>query len=188
MTQTHSIRRQTLPDDMRLLLRDYPRDAWPDHPNFARSIRNWMGAHQMFRDLAAYSQAETEGYLDRDRDPERYAARLGRYGDLLVRNLHGHHAWEDHSFFPELSGADPRFDRGLAVLEADHGVLDAVLDEFTRRSNRVIKLIQLDEAQAREEAGGVHETASAIAALLDRHLADEEDLAVPILLHHKMRG
>ena len=106
----------------------------------------------------------------------------------MVGNLHGHHGWEDHSYFPELSAADPRFDTGLEILEKDHEVLDAVLDVFTRTANRTIKLIQLDEKQAREEAGKLLEVARAIKALLARHLSDEEELAVPIILHHRLRG
>lgn len=188
MTQMTLSERQALPQDMRGLLRDYPRDAWPDHPNFAASIRNWMGAHQMFRQLADLSRAETERYMDKSRAPEDFAARLAYYGDLLVRNLHGHHGWEDRSFFPELSKADRRFEHGLDMLEADHTVLDEVLDRFTRASNRVVKLIQLDEAQARDEAGGLHDIASEIEGYLARHLSDEEDLVVPIILHHKLRG
>ncbi|QMU59261.1 MAG: hemerythrin domain-containing protein [Boseongicola sp.] len=188
MTETLTVRQGALPDDMRTLLRDYPRDAWPDHPNFAASIRNWMGAHDMFRQLAELVRADTELYLDKTRSPEEFAARLSYFGNLMVRNLHGHHGWEDHSFFPELSAADPRFDDGLETLESDHLALDDVLDRFTRRGNRVVKLIHLDEAQAKEEAGGLHDTATEIEGFLGRHLVDEEDLVVPILLHHKMRG
>ena len=78
---------------------------------------------------------------------DRYAARLSYYGGNLVGNLHGHHGWEDHSYFPELSAADPRFDAGLEVLEQDHADLDKVLDDFTRTANRLIKLSELDTAQ-----------------------------------------
>ncbi len=46
----------------------------------------------------------------------------------------------------------------------------------------------LDEKSARDEAGPLHETALAIDVLLARHLVDEKDLAVPIILHHKLRG
>ena len=64
-----------------------------------------------------------------------------------------------------------------------------VLNEsITRQANRVIKLVQLDEAAAREVAAAVHTGATQIERLLTRHLADEEDLAVPIILHHKLRG
>lgn len=180
--------RTGLPKDMQVLLRDYPRDAWPDHPNFARSIQNWMGAHDMFRNLSELNQKETELYLTKSRDPQEFAGRLSFYGDLLVRNLHGHHTWEDRDYFPELQAADPRFAHGLDMLEGDHLQMDEVLDGFTRQANRVVQLIQLDEAQAREEANILHDTCGDIRAFLSRHLEDEEDLIVPILLHHKLRG
>lgn len=188
MTDLTHLRTTPMPEEMQLLLADYPRDDWDAHPNFKRATAQWMKAHQMFRQLAEVTRTETEGFLDKTRDPNDFAGRLSIYGNLLVRNLHGHHHWEDHSYFPELSAADPRFDAGLEILEKDHEALDGILDAFTSASNRVIKLIQLDEAQARDEAGGVHEMASGIERLLDRHLGDEEDLAVPIILHHKLRG
>ena len=187
MTQTYTIQRDDLPEDMRFLLRDYPREAWPENPHFARSIQNWMGAHQMFRQLGEINRSETELYLSKTRAPEDYAARLSEFGNLMVRNLHGHHTWEDNSFFPELEEADARFAHGLDMLEGDHVSLDDVLDRFTLSANRVVKLIHLDEPQAREEASGLHDTASEIETFLARHLADEEDLVVPILLHHKLR-
>jgi len=90
MTETHTVRQDALPEDMRILLRDYPRDAWPDHPNFAASIQHWMGAHEMFRKLGKAVRLNTEGYLDKETDTDVYAARLSHYGNLLVRNLHGH--------------------------------------------------------------------------------------------------
>ncbi len=188
MTHLSIHTRDGWPDEAATLLAQYPRDAWPDHPNFARSIDNWMGAHQGFRQLGRIVAAETEAYLDRRIGAEDYAPRLSRYGDLLVRNLHGHHTWEDRSFFPEIRAADRRFDQGLETLESDHGVLDQTIERLTREANRVLKLTQLDEPQARTEAGGLHDTATRIEAFLQRHLTDEEDLIVPILLHHKMRG
>lgn len=181
--------REALPEEMRLLLRDYPRDSWPDHPNFAASIQNWMGAHQMFRQLGDIATGNCELYLDKTRSDEEFAGRISYYGNLLVRNLHGHHTWEDRSFFPELGAADDRFEDGLQMLESDHVEMDALLDDFTRGANRVIKLIDLDDpAQAYEETGKLHDTAQDIQRFLTRHLTDEEDLVVPILLHHKLRG
>ena len=188
MTDLSQFRSTPMPEEMQLLLTDYPRSDWDAHPNFKRATKQWLGAHQMFRQLADVTRSETEAYLDRSRDGQDYAGRLSVFGNLLVRNLHGHHHWEDHSYFPELSAADPRFDAGLEILEKDHEALDGILDAFTEASNRVIKLVQLDEVQARDEVGTVHALASDIESLLDRHLADEEDLAVPIILHHKLRG
>ena len=51
-----------------------------------------------------------------------------------------------------------------------------------------VQLAQLDAAQMPTEAAAVHENAKALSALLERHLSDEEEIVVPILLHHKMRG
>ena len=182
------IRTTGMPEEMRLLLTEYPRESWEEHPGFKEKTRNWLGAHQGFRALSELVRADTEAYLDKTLEPEGFAARLSRFGNLLVGNLHGHHAWEDHSYFPELSAADPRFDRGLEILEKDHEVLDQVLHGFAGTANRAIKLVQLDERQAYEEAGQLRTIAETIEKLLSRHLGDEEDLAVPIILHHRLRG
>jgi len=188
MTHAFDIRTQDMPPTMRILLDDYPRDSWDAHPGFKEKTKHWLGAHQMFRRLGELVRSETELYLDKSREPDDFAGRLSYYGNALVANLHGHHNWEDKSYFPELSAADPRFDAGLEILERDHQELDRVLDRFTETANRSIKLIHLDEPQAREEAGRLHGLAGTIEAFLDRHLADEEELAVPIILHHRLRG
>lgn len=188
MSDTFTIRTDDMPREMRVLLDTYPRDSWEAHPGFKDKTRQWIGAHQMFRLLAGQVRRDTEGYLDDRMAAEHYAARLSRTGGILVGNLHGHHHWEDRSYFPELAAADPRFEAGLDLLEKDHADLDVVLDSFTRTANRAIKLTQLDETQARDEAGRLHGTAETIEAFLARHLGDEEDLAVPIILHHRLRG
>ncbi len=188
MLDTYTIRQDDMPEEMRFLLDQYPRDTWDAHPGFKSKTMQWISAHQGFRRLSQQVRLDTEGLLDREIASDDYAARLSYYGGHLVGNLHGHHGWEDRSYFPELSAADPRFDAGLEVLEKDHADLDRVLDDFTRQANRAIKLTALDEAQAYEEAGKVHETAEVIEAFLGRHLGDEEDLAVPIILHHRLRG
>lgn len=184
----HITKREGLPPEMRALLRDLPRDVWQAHPAFARSIRNWMGAHQMFRQLGAIVQEDSETFLDKGMEADRYAARLSHFGNLLVRNLHGHHTWEDRSYFPELRAADPRFAEGLDMLESDHADLDARLEAFTRGANRVVQLAALDPAQMTEEAKPVRDMAERLGGFLHRHLTDEEDLVVPILLHHRLRA
>ncbi|WP_292294054.1 hemerythrin domain-containing protein [Marivita sp.] len=188
MLDTYTIRHTEMPAEMQFLLDRYPRDSWDSHPGFREKTRHWLGAHQMFRRVAERIRLDTEGLLNKDMALDDYAGRLSRFGGTLVGNLHGHHGWEDHSYFPELSAADPRFDAGLAVLEQDHADLDQVLDDFTRQANRVIKLATLDPAQAHDEAGSVQSTSQVIEAFLKRHLTDEEELAVPIILHHRLRG
>ena len=188
MTQYSIHTREGWPSDAATLLADYPREAWPGHPNFAQSIQNWLGAHQGFRQLGDLVRSSTEEFLDREIAPDRYARALGYYGNILVRNLHGHYTWEDRNFFPEISTVDDRLDHGLDTRESDHHALDETIETLTEQANRTIKLVQLDELQARSEAGKLHDTAAGLERFLDRHLTDEEDLIVPIVLHHKMRG
>ena len=188
MLDTHTIRTADMPDDMRVLLKEYPRDSWEAHPGFRDKTHHWLGAHRMFRRVAERIRLDIEAYLDGTRAADDFAGRLSHYGGGLVANLHGHHHWEDRSYFPELSVADPRFDAGFALLEQDHADLDRVLDTFTRTANRAIQLATLEEAQMRGEAGKLHGTADAIETFLARHLSDEEELAVPIILHHRLRG
>lgn len=188
MAAEFEIRTDDMPHEMQALFRLYPRDSWEVHPGFKEKTRHWLAAHRMFRRLGELVRSDAERFLDRNLDPAGFAARLSRNGGLLVGNLHGHHGWEDHSYFPELTAADPRFDAGFEILEKDHADLNLVLDGFTRTANRLIKLAQLDEPQARDEAGLLHGQAETVEAFLARHLGDEEDLAVPIILHHRLRG
>jgi hypothetical protein len=188
MLDTYKMRSHDMPEEMRFLLETYPRDAWDAHPGFHEKTRHWLAAHQMFRRVAERLRLDTQSVLNKDIALEDYVGRLSFCGGQLVSNLHGHHGWEDHSYFPELSAADPRFDQGLELLEQDHADLDVVLDDITQKANRVIRLATLDEAQAAEEAHAVLPAAEAIETFLARHLSDEEDLAVPIILHHRLRG
>jgi hypothetical protein len=186
------IRKGPLSDELRILLEEYPREAWDGHPNFKDLTRQWMGAHDMFRHLSATVRRDTEHFLDKTRSEDEYARRLSHYGSRLVGYLHGHHSWEDYEFFPELSRADNRFDRGLEILEQDHVVLDDVLNRFTDDANELIQIVQKQTIGNRDKlqdiAGDLHYWSQSVEKLLDRHLADEEDLVVPIVLHHKLRG
>lgn len=188
MLDQFKIRADAMPAEMQILLNDYPRDEWPQHPGFRDKTRQWLAAHQMFRKLSKAVRLDTEEYLDGSKAADDYAGRLSYRGNALVGNLHGHHGWEDYSYFPELSAADPRFNDGLEILEKDHQALDIVLESFTDSAIRTIQLIHFGEDSARDEAGKLHSASQSIEAFLQRHLSDEEELAVPIILHHRLRG
>ncbi len=188
MLDDFNIRTEDMPSEMQVLLHDYPRDTWPSHPGFREKTKHWLDAHRMFRKLAASVRGDVEDFLDANMDAEGFANAVSANGNALVRNLHGHHGWEDRVYFPELSKAEPRFDAGMAILENDHAELDFVLDQFTRTANRTIQLCQLDAERLKDEAAVLYGVAGTIEAFLDRHLKDEEELAVPIILHHRLRG
>ena len=185
----HSIHyRNGLPLEFQTLLDDYPRAAWPKHPHFAQAIQHWLDAHRYFKRVGALLNKETQLFLDKNRSATEFTGRFGHYGSQLIKHLHAHHHWEDHEYFPELSAADNRFDAGLDMLETDHIEMDKLLGDFANTATRALKLSQFDPKLVYEEAGKLLITTQSIQTFLDRHLTDEEDLIVPILLHHKMRG
>ncbi len=54
------IRTGAMATEMQCLLRDYPHAGWDAHPGFAEKTRNWLAAHQMFRQLARHQSDEED--------------------------------------------------------------------------------------------------------------------------------
>lgn len=169
--------RPGLPDALRLLLPLYPRANWAGHRNFDGLVSFWLDRHLNFRDLTAAMTTATAALLDRSADPDEFAATLARHGNRFLHELHGHHLIEDSHFFPRLTRREPRLARGFQMLEADHLAIDGLLQRFTTTANAVLT----DPAHLTRAAAFATDLA-AITALLDRHLTDEEDLIVPVIL------
>ena len=173
--------RPGLPDALRVLLRDYPREAWEADPNFHGLVSFWLGMHLHFRDALGLMRRDAEALLDRRLDPQAWAPRLARTGGGFVQHLHGHHGIEDDHYFPLLSARDARLARGFELLDADHQALDAHLDAFLREANAALLALK-DEDKLRTEAGLLREGLLRLDRFLDRHLTDEEELIVPVIL------
>jgi iron-sulfur cluster repair protein YtfE (RIC family) len=188
MTQDpdHLDLRTGLPDALRILLAEFPREGWEDNPHFEGLVRFWLERHMMFRRLTEALTEDAEKMLDRSLDPMTYGQRLSRLGAMLVGELHGHHHIEDAHYFPLLARTEPRLETGFALLDRDHQALDVHLSSFTDRANAVLG--QIVEPSAHEEAGAFHEGVVGFTRFLDRHLVDEEELVVPVILKHAPDG
>ena len=179
--------RARLPDALRVLVDELPREGWEAHPRFSELIRFWLDRHQLFRALLGRLRADAEAALDGRLDALGYARSLQRHGGLFVGELDAHHRIEDAHYFPVLQALDPRVRRGFDILDRDHHALDARLGLFAERANGVLR-------GAREEAGRTDRAAALLREverfepLLERHLVDEEELVVPVLLHHAPDG
>ena len=88
--------RDRMPEALRALLADFPREGWEAHPHFVGLVQFWLERHMMFRQLSEVLQSDVEAALDKKLDPQAHRARLSRYGGMLVNQLHGHHQIEDH--------------------------------------------------------------------------------------------
>ena len=179
-------RRAGLPDALRVLLEEYPRAGWADDPGFDGLVRFWLERHLMFRRLLDTLRTDATGALEREIAPDTHAARLGRLGGVFVNDLQMHHGIEDQHFFPVLSKRDARIARGFEMLDADHHAIDAHLDRFVSAANDLLQ--GLREDGARDRLAGVLRNLERLERLLDRHLTDEEDLIVPVILKYGTDG
>lgn len=171
--------RTGLPDALRVLVEAYPREAWETHENFGQLVQFWMQRHMMFRQLVGILRDDAARLADGGIAFEDYAPRLSHYAGTLLNELHGHHQIEDQHYFPQLVTLDARVERGFDLLESDHDAMDGILHNMATSANAVLQ---------GGEIGPFHDRLNGFATLLDRHLTDEEEIVVPVILHTGFRG
>ncbi|WP_099826599.1 hemerythrin domain-containing protein [Oceaniglobus indicus] len=181
MTDETTLNTRTgLPDALRELADAMPRATWQAHPNFDGLTRFWLERHLMFRDLLERLQAGNRAMLDDNVDPQTYVRQTGRFAGFLVNGLHDHHHIEDDHYFPQMKRLDPRLEHGFDILDRDHHALDGALDDLARGANGLLRR----DAPARDSVGAFETQLAGFQTFLDRHLVDEEDLIVPVILRH----
>ena len=179
--------RAGLPDALRVLLEAYPRDGWSRDPGFDGLVQFWLDRHGMFRSLAARLGETAEAALDGRAEPQGAGRALARFGNVFLNELHGHHMIEDRHYFPVLSRRDPRILRGFEMLERDHEAIDPLLARFAERANLALQALGGTE-DFRPALDAFRDELRGTERLLLRHLEDEEDLVVPVVLAHGSAG
>jgi hemerythrin HHE cation binding domain-containing protein len=170
------------PEDLRVLIARYPREQWAGHVNLGGMARFWLSRHAMFRDLAGMLTGITndfrEGRMPAAEFPRQFAPRL----QFMLQQLDLHHYIEDHHHFPVFRAADERLARGFDVLENDHGAIHDDMERTAHAANDLLRAVGNDK-DAWLPAGDKYADASAaLLRGLMRHLDDEEDLIVPLIL------
>jgi iron-sulfur cluster repair protein YtfE (RIC family) len=175
-------RRSGWPDDLRVLVARYPREEWEAHANLGEMARFWLSRHAMFRELAVMIEEIggqfRAGTLSPAEFPRQFVPRL----QFLLSQLDVHHQIEDQHFFPIFRAADDRLVRGFDILEEDHHAIHADMAATAETANALLRVLQGD-ADALRRCGDDYAAASgALIKGLVRHLDDEEDLIVPLIL------
>ena len=178
--------REGLPEALRVLLEEYPREGWAADPGFHGLVSFWLDRHMMFRKLTGVLREESQNMLDAKTGPERFASAVSHYGGMFVNQLHGHHQIEDMHYFPILREKDSRIARGFDILDTDHHALDGHLNRFVEAANGAIGGMRGTDPKA--AAGKFLSAVDGLGGLVSRHLADEEDLIVPVILKHGAAG
>lgn len=176
--------RDRLPDALRLLLADYPRNGWAAHRDFNGLAAFWLDRHLGFRRVMGLLQSDAQALIDGAMGAQDWGRRVTRLGSGFLGDLIGHHQIEDDAYFPRLAALEPRIARGFEVLDRDHHDLHALIDRFASGANHA--LAQTTDTTRREAAAVFLSDLGRFDRMLERHLTDEEDLIVPVVLRHRV--
>jgi iron-sulfur cluster repair protein YtfE (RIC family) len=136
----------------------------------------------MFRELTETIRvAETqfrEGTLAPADFPRQLVPRL----QFLLSQLNVHHQIEDLYYFPIFRAADARLARGFDVLEGDHHAIHADMEQTALTANALLRALADEPAKLARCGEDYAAASSALLKGLVRHLDDEEDLIVPLIL------
>jgi hypothetical protein len=167
-------------EDMRLLLDRYPRAVWPGHANLGQTARFWLQRHDMFRELGGALQSATAQFRAGLVPPPAFQSWFVPRLQLFLSELNGHHQIEDFSYFPLFRAAEPRLVRGFEVLENDHEVIHEAIGKVADAANDLLAGMQTDALQ--RSADHYANVSDQLLTGLIRHLDDEEDLIIPLIL------
>jgi hemerythrin-like domain-containing protein len=176
--------REGLPAEYHLLLADYPREGWPAHRDFNGLAAFWLDRHLNFRRVMGVLRSDAEALIDRRIDPQLWGQRLVRLGSGFLGDLVGHHQIEDDAYFPKLAALEPRIAGGFEVLDRDHHALHDLIERFASGANAA--LAQAEDGARREAAAAFRTDLVTFERMLARHLEDEEDLVLPVVLKHRV--
>ncbi len=176
------------PDELTLLLRRYPRETWDSHVNIAGMANFWLGIHESFRRAGAALTASTGEFRGGLATPDRFRSWYAPRLQTFLNHLNGHHHIEDFEMFPLFGAAEPRLVRGFDTLEVDHSVIHAAMDRMANTANAFMQAEAGDRDAMRFAGDAYADAGDSLMAMLARHLGDEEDLVVPLILDRGEEG
>jgi len=178
----HLETRAGLPDDLRYLVAKYPRGEWQAHDNIQGMAGFWLQRHDMFRDMGGLLTTAIGDYREGRKDAKEFAAFFAPRLNFFLGNLDGHHNVEDHHYFPIFAAAETRLKRGFEVLDADHHLIHDALERNAETANAFLRALEESDDKQRFAADAYADENSRLIAMLKRHLDDEEDLIIPLIL------
>jgi len=175
-------RRNGWPEDMRLLIDRYPRELWNGHANLGEMARFWLSRHAMFRELATTIDEITTQFRAGQLPPAEFARQFVPRLQFILDQLDVHHQIEDLHYFPIFRAADEKLARGFDVLEGDHHDIHADMAHTAETANALLQALQAGGDALRRTSDIYANASGALLKGLVRHLDDEEDLIVPLIL------
>lgn len=175
-------RRTGWPDELRVLLGRYPRERWDAHANLGEMARFWLSRHAMFRELSTAIGDITIRFRAGNLSSAALAPQLVPRLQFILDQLEVHHQIEDLHYFPIFRTADARLTRGFDVLEGDHHYIHADMARTVETANALLRALRGDTEKLRRCSDDHADASGTLFRGLIRHLDDEEDLIVPLIL------
>lgn len=189
MTRDHDLlARSGLPDDLLFIARKYPRDDWRGHDNLAGMAALWLERHRMFREIGAMLTDGIAGHREGRMDAHGFARWFAPRLNHFLGQLDGHHHVEDAHYFPVFAAAEERLRRGFDILDGDHHQIHAALEENAATANDFLRALEGGADRRRFAADAYAGANERLIAMLGRHLDDEEDLIIPLILERGDRA
>jgi hypothetical protein len=136
----------------------------------------------MFRRLDEIIRSGTETALSERTEAAHFKPWLLQHLRWQLGGLEEHHQVEDLHYFPVFRRAEPRLAPGFELLEHDHAALHTAIGGIIERANAVLVAENPDSASFRADLARFHDAHVELGGELLRHLDDEEDLVIPLLL------
>ena len=199
------------PEHLLVLLKQHPREVWRARGSAMTEF--WLAQHDSFRRQCAALRSATDDFRAERRGARELGTWMAPRIEHFAAHLHGHHQVEDFHYFPAFRAAEPRLVSGFDALARDHELLHSSL-EATIGTARALLAAVADGALGGGGSGGSSGSGSASASASGpsdagangsigrragerfveaserlytrvlRHLADEEDLVIPVMLAH----
>ncbi len=172
------------PDELKTLLSRYPRDSWRTQGSPVAQF--WLDKHDYFRYQCRAMQEAADEYRNERKTAEEFSVWIAPRLQSFLGALHGHHQIEDFHYFPAFRAAEKSLAPGFDALESDHELIHEGISEIVERINGF--LIAVREASKEQSevlrvaADQYFDSSERLFRRLGRHLDDEEDLIIPIML------
>jgi hypothetical protein len=172
------------PAERRHLLERHPRSSWAGAPSLEAAF--WLDVHARFRHACADLDALADDYRAQRRAPRELAVLAAPRLVGLLTDVRGHHQVEDFHYFPAFRRVAPKLAAGIDVLERDHTDLQQDIAAASRALRELRSAVEATSTGGDAELAARQYVAAAsrLCRQLCRHLTDEEDLVVPLLLEH----
>jgi hemerythrin-like domain-containing protein len=182
MEMTELSTRADLPEDLKFLLKRYPRENWTGNPNVGPTAAFWLQRHAMFRELGGSLLNGATNYWEEKIGADDFRKWLVPRLQFFLSSLDDHHRVEDGAYFPRFQAIEPKLARGFEILDSDHHILHDNIERIIVTVNTLLQADARDKDALRWAADAHADASASMLGMLGRHLDDEEDLVIPLLM------